>query len=219
LSTSTRWDWTGSAAPANIRASTWTNAIDNTYVTWPATIPPVARSVMRNQLALNDQGIKKYRLQDYLMFLTNVKNIPIGIAPSQSILKNNSALVGEQRPTAANANISHDTVIDNWNFTMGTLASASANTTLSSTQTYTVSLSIFSGLIGVWAEKAFPTMLIAPGSFYLLIQFAFQFSMDKCRRIFGKKTIGWADGVKITSRRYYGRRKPLFRFFFLKIAT
>ena len=25
-----------------------------------------------------------------------------------------------------------------------------------------------------------------------------------------KKTIGWADGVKITSRRYYGRRKPLF---------
>ena len=23
-----------------------------------------------------------------------------------------------------------------------------------------------------------------------------------------KKTIGWADGVKITSRRYYGRRKP-----------
>ena len=26
-----------------------------------------------------------------------------------------------------------------------------------------------------------------------------------------KKSIGWADGVKITSRRYYGRRKPLFR--------
>ena len=50
--------WTGSAAPANIRASTWTNAIDNTYVTWPATIRPVARSVMRTQLALNDQGIK-----------------------------------------------------------------------------------------------------------------------------------------------------------------
>ena len=25
-----------------------------------------------------------------------------------------------------------------------------------------------------------------------------------------KRTIGWADGVKITSRRYYGRRKPLF---------
>ena len=25
-----------------------------------------------------------------------------------------------------------------------------------------------------------------------------------------KKTIGWAVGVKITSRRYYGRRKPKF---------
>jgi len=32
-----------------------------------------------------------------------------------------------------------------------------------------------------------------------------------------KKSIGWADGVEITSRRYYGRRKPLFSFFpFLK---
>ena len=60
--------WTGSAAPGNIRASTWTNAIDNTYVTWPATIRPVSRAVMRTQLALNDQGIKKYRLQDYLLF-------------------------------------------------------------------------------------------------------------------------------------------------------
>ena len=47
--------WTGSAAPGNIRASTWTNAIDNTYVTWPATIRPVSRSVLRTQLLLNDQ--------------------------------------------------------------------------------------------------------------------------------------------------------------------
>ena len=68
---------------------------------------------MRTQLALNDQGIKKYRLQDYLVFLTNKKNIPIGIAPSQSILKNNAALVGEQRTAAAAAVISYDTVIDN----------------------------------------------------------------------------------------------------------
>jgi hypothetical protein len=27
-----------------------------------------------------------------------------------------------------------------------------------------------------------------------------------------KKPIGWADGVKITSRRYYGRRKPIIFF-------
>ena len=26
-----------------------------------------------------------------------------------------------------------------------------------------------------------------------------------------KKSIGWAVGVKVTSRRYYGRRKPIFR--------
>jgi hypothetical protein len=63
-------------------------------------------------------------------------------------------------------------------------------TYLSSVQTYTVSLPIFSGLIGVWAEKAFPTMLIAPDSFYLQIRVAkvsqaFQFTMDPCRRIFG----------------------------------
>ena len=25
-----------------------------------------------------------------------------------------------------------------------------------------------------------------------------------------KNSIGWADGVKITSRHYYGRRKPIF---------
>jgi len=28
-----------------------------------------------------------------------------------------------------------------------------------------------------------------------------------------KKSIGWADGDQITSRRYYGRRKPLFFIF------
>ena len=36
------------------------------------------------------------------------------------------------------------------------------------------------------------------------------------RRIWGgsnpaaKKSIGWADGAEVTSRRYYGRRKPKF---------
>ena len=39
-------------------------------------------------------------------------------------------------------------------------------------------------------RKAFPTMLIAPGSFYLQIRFAkvsqaFQFTIDPCRLIFG----------------------------------
>ena len=26
-----------------------------------------------------------------------------------------------------------------------------------------------------------------------------------------KKFLGWADGAEVTSRRYYGRRKPLFK--------
>ena len=48
----------------------------------------------------------------------------------------------------------------------------------------------FDGLLGMGAEKQFPTMLIAPGSFYIQIRFAkleqaVQVSMDPCRRIFG----------------------------------
>ena len=177
--------WTGSAAPGNIRASTWTNAIDNTYVTWPATIRPVPKTLMQDRNKLNDQGIKKYRLQDYFLFLANVKNIPIGVAPKQSILTSNSALVGEMSKKVS-AKASYDTELINWNFDVATTLSSD----LSSTQTFTVALPIFSGLIGVWAEKAFPTMLIAPGSFYLQIRFAkvaqaFQFTMVPCRRIFG----------------------------------
>ena len=42
--------WTGSAAPANIRASCWTNAIDNTYVTWASTIRPVPKSLMQEKI-------------------------------------------------------------------------------------------------------------------------------------------------------------------------
>ena len=156
--------WTGSAAPGNIRASTWTNCIDNTYVTWPATIRPVPKTLMHEKNKLNDQGIKKYRLQDYFLFLANVKNIPIGVAPKQSILLNQKALVDEMSEFVSGV-VSYDTEIAHWNFTLA----ASLQTGFSSTQTFTVALPIFSGLIGVWAEKAFPSMLIAPGSFYLQI--------------------------------------------------
>ena len=178
--------WSGAVASGNIRASTWTNCIDNTYVTWPSTIRPVPKSLMQDKNKLNDQGIKKYRLQDYFLFLSNVKNIPIGVAPKKSILINNQALVGELNGADDNAIVSYDTLIGNWNFaTIDSIV-----TSFSSSQTFTVALPIFSGLIGVWAEKAFPTMLIAPGSFYLQLRFAkiaqaFQFTMDPCRRIFG----------------------------------
>ena len=56
--------------------------------------------------------------------------------------------------------------------------------------TFNECLPIFSGVLGVWAEKAFPTLLIAPGSMYIQLKFAkasqaFQTAMDPCRRIFG----------------------------------
>ena len=140
---------------------------------------------MQEKIKLNDQGIKKYRLQDYFLFLANVKNIPIGVAPKQNILVNHKALVGELGAAVSNL-VSYDTELANWNFTTLT----AMETGFKSTQTFTIALPIFSGLIGVWAEKAFPTMLIASGSFYLQIRFAkvaqaFQFTMDPCRRIFG----------------------------------
>ena len=48
----------------------------------------------------------------------------------------------------------------------------------------------FDGILGMGAEKQFPTMLIAPGSLYIQIRFAkidqaVQVTMDPCRRIFG----------------------------------
>ena len=114
-----------------------------------------------------------------------MKNIPIGVSPKKSILLNNHAFVGEMNAIVDSV-CSYDTEIAYWNFaTLDSLV-----TSFSSTQTFTIALPIFSGLIGVWAEKAFPTMLIAPGSFYLQFRFAkvaqaFQFTMDPCRRIFG----------------------------------
>ena len=46
---------------------------------------------MQEKNKLNDQGIKKYRLQDYFLFLSNVKNIPIGVAPKKSIFSQQSS--------------------------------------------------------------------------------------------------------------------------------
>ena len=53
---------------------------------------------------------------------------------------------------AASTLVSYDTEVANWNFaTLTTL-----DTNFSSTQTFTIALPIFSGLIGVWAEKHSP---------------------------------------------------------------
>jgi hypothetical protein len=180
--------WTGSAASANVRASTWTKCIDNTYVTWPSTIRPVPKTIMQSKIKENDSIARKYRLQDYLMYLANVKNIPIGVVGSKSMILvdgNNGGLVSgalAKETTIAGG----DTTFLNWNFAKA----FDAHQTYSQATTLTVALPIFSGLIGVWAEKAFPTMLIAPGSFYIQLRFAkvaqaFQLAMDPCRRVIG----------------------------------
>lgn len=165
--------WTGCNSTGNVRAQTWTNRLDNTYVTWPSTLrpEPISKSEIRQRM---EGDTKKYRIQDYLQFLANVKNIPVGISPSRSYINNELATTDAGQ-----------TVLANWNF-----AAIVQNAAPSAKINFSVSLPIFSGVLGVWAEKHFPTMLISPGSFYFQLKFAnatqaFQCAMDPCRRING----------------------------------
>ena len=181
--------WMGSTAPGNIRSQTWTNRLDNTYVTWPSTIrpEPLIKSETRQR---NESDARQYRVQDYMEFLANVKNIPVGIQPQKSFIASDDALNRAYNKVASDVGqTGGETLASNWNFTSvsGHLA---INDTNKSSVTYSVSLPIFSGIIGLWAEKQFPTMLISPGSFYIQIKFAkaaqaFQCAMDPCRRVFG----------------------------------
>ena len=93
---------------------------------------------MQEKIKLNDQGIKKYRLQDYFLFLANVKNIPIGVAPKQNILVNQKALVGELNAITSTV-ASYDTDVTNWNFK----ALTAMATGFTSTHTFSVALPIF----------------------------------------------------------------------------
>ena len=183
--------YTGSSAPGNIRTQTWTDRLDNTYVTWPSTIRPEPwhKSEERQR---NESGARQYRIQDYMEFLANVKNIPVGIQPSKSFIKDNDAMNRAYSSLSASnfATLKGggETKLLNWNFDAVSqhLNGASVPTTVN----YNISLPIFSGIIGCWAEKQFPTMLISPGSFYIQIKFAkasqaFQAAMDPCRRVFG----------------------------------
>lgn len=177
----------GTNAPGNIRTACWTNRIDNTYVTWPQTLRP--EPIWKNESRMRMEGdTKKYRVQDYLQFLANVKNIPVGISSPINIIKNDDALRHDRSSTDKG-----ETDISKWNFTEFTnYFNANPNHLTNATQSYkcTVTLPIFSGILGVWAEKQFPSMLISPGSFYIQIKFAsaqnaFQLAMDPCRRIHG----------------------------------
>lgn len=163
-----------SIAPGNFKTKTWIKFLDDTYVTWPSTIRPQKKNLNVEQ-KLNDLGLKRYRLQDYLQFLSNVKNIPVGIVGSKSMIGKTVGTTGVPDNTQ-------------WNFNAANPYSSTTNP--NGTITFTVYLPIFSGILGLWAEKAFPTMLIAPGSFYIQVRFAratqaFQLAMDPCRRVIG----------------------------------
>jgi hypothetical protein len=174
-------------APGTINSMTWTNRIDDTYVTWPDTIRPEKKGTNLG-IQMQENAIKNYRLEDYLMYLSNVKNIPVGIKPSKSFIKTDKAL---ERPTATAGN---ETDLANWNLgvdaTTAVQSNAASNTDLAGSCSYTIGLPFFDGLLGMGAEKQFPAMLIAPSSLYIQIRFAkieqaVQVTMDPCRRIFG----------------------------------
>lgn len=186
---------TGSTAAGNVRAQTWTNRIDNTYVTWPSTIRPEPQ-ILNEGRKRAEGDLKKYRVQDYLTFLANVKNIPVGVAPIVSTINDDASITGalcRSGEVAGVAQAGGETNIAKWNFTniRNTIQTTSPHSIFQPTTfRYSVSLPIFSGLLGVWAEKQFPAMLIAPGALAIEIKFAkasqaFQCAMDPCRRLIG----------------------------------
>ena len=120
-------------------------------------------------------------LQDYMMFLSNVKYIPIGMPGYQKEIAtswNIGPVTPGFVPTATSNNFKN---IYQYS---GTAAGNAM------TYTYTCCVPLISGVLGSFAEKCWPTMLIAPGSMYIQVrtatpQKAFQLSMDPCRRVLG----------------------------------
>jgi hypothetical protein len=117
-------------------------------------------------------------LQDYFMFLANTKYLPIGLAGR------NKYSPADLAPTR----------------TPGEFATFGSNnfrnfaeykgTNNGKEFIYTCCIPLISGVLGSFAEKCWPTMLVAPGSMYIQIrtataQKAFQLSMDPCRRVLG----------------------------------
>jgi hypothetical protein len=116
-------------------------------------------------------------LQDYFMFLSNCKYIPVGMP---GVDKNNASA------WATNPSIPQGYITSN-NFRNLDEYEA-ANDTRGFT--YTCCIPLISGVLGSFADKCWPTMLVAPGSMYIQIrtaspQKAFQLSMDPCRRVLG----------------------------------
>ena len=129
--------------------------------------------VMPNDSDYCVDSVGPSNLQDYFMYLSNVKEIPVGIP-------------GSQRGDGSSVYTDSKFELTSLNFTNS--APLSQNTTYSST--YTVCLPLLSGILGSMAEKCFPSMLAAPGSLYIQLRLAtnekaLQVSMDPCRRVLG----------------------------------
>jgi hypothetical protein len=120
-------------------------------------------------------------LQDYMMFLSNTKYIPIGMPGYSKEVETSFSVSGIPAGFTATATSNNFKNIKPYS---GTAVGNEIK------YTYTCCIPLISGVLGSFADKCWPTMLIAPGSMYIQIrtatpQKAFQLSMDPCRRVLG----------------------------------
>jgi hypothetical protein len=131
---------------------------------WPQSI-----GVEPNPEQISDRA--SLRFQDYMTYLSNVKNIPVGCTTSLS-------------PTTT-APTTTPTILPGWTYPQSVSGSAGF---LSGSFQGTFTVPLLSGLLGVMASKMVPTMLL--DNFQLVLTLtaagkAFKVSMDPCRRIPG----------------------------------
>lgn len=112
-------------------------------------------------------------LQDYFMFLANTKFIPVGIQGKVRSLDPAVTSI----PTQATWKSKNFANAETLGFTAASIK-------------YTCCIPLISGMIGAFADKCLPTMLMAPGSSTIQLKLttpekAFKVSMDPCRRILG----------------------------------
>jgi hypothetical protein len=118
-------------------------------------------------------------LQDYFMFLANTKYIPIGMQGWNKYAPGTEQFDTSSYPNAPFYRSNNFTNLNKFN-----------PLTNEASFSYTCCIPLISGVLGSFADKCWPTMLIAPGSMYIQIrtaspQKAFQLSMDPCRRVLG----------------------------------
>lgn len=114
-------------------------------------------------------------LQDYFMFFANTKYIPVGLEGSKRASDSTGIPAG---------------VKTDLNFMNVQPVNTPAEIAYQKSSVYTCCVPLISGVLGSFAEKCWPTMLVAPGSMYIqwrtaTAEKAFRVSMDPCRRVLG----------------------------------